>query len=48
MTLFGKNITDKVRSFYLDESTNNSEISLPKAGSPNFFNKLFTVLGKKT
>jgi hypothetical protein len=47
MTLFGKNITDKVRSFYLDESTNNSEINLPKAGSPNFFNKLFTVLGKK-
>lgn len=47
MTLFGKNITDKVRSFYSDESTNASEIQLPPAGSPNFFDKLFTVLGKK-
>jgi hypothetical protein len=47
MTLFGKNITDKVKSFYSDESTNNEEIKLPKAGSPGFFDKLLGVLSKK-
>lgn len=47
MTLFGKTIVSKVRSFYSDESTDAEKIELPKPGSAGFFDKLFRVLGKK-
>lgn len=47
MTLFGKNINEKIRSFYSNESTDNEQIELPEPGSPSFMNKLFTVLGKQ-
>ena len=47
MTLFGRAMVDKVRSFYVDESTNAEEIKLPKPSVHGFLDKYFRVLNKK-
>jgi uncharacterized protein YgfB (UPF0149 family) len=47
MMLFGKVMIDKVRSFYVDESTNAEEIKLPKPSVHGFLDKYFRVLSKR-
>lgn len=46
MIRFGKTMTDKVRSFYADGSTNAREIPLPPVDEPRYIAKLLTVFEK--
>ncbi len=46
MARFGKNIVDKVKSFYSDRSTHAKEIELPQPGTTGFLGKVMRVFDK--
>lgn len=47
MNRFGKVVTDKLKSFYSDRSTNAKEIKLPPVSNPGFWGKVVLLLEKK-
>lgn len=46
MTRFGKTITNKANSFYMDRSTNAKDISLPRVGKPGYLEKVLVLFEK--
>ncbi len=45
--LFGTIATEKIKSLYMDRSTNAKQLDLPPASNPNFWSKFWFVMNKK-